>query len=77
VFEGVGASREGGEGANVGERLMFRGVGASREGGEGADVGERRVFDRPSVRRMVGNLFFFKCQKWTIFFMKIIGAVQL
>ena len=41
----------------------------------------------PSVGRMVGPsvgwsvrrsvMRFFKCQKWTIFFMKIIGAVQL
>ena len=30
-----------------------------------------------SVRRSVRNLFFFKCQKWTIFFRKIIGAVQI
>ena len=27
----------------------------------------------PSVGRMVLNPFFFKCQKWTIFFIKIIG----
>ena len=34
----------------------------------------------PSVRRMVcwmlRNLFFFKCWKWAVFFMKIIGTAQ-
>ena len=41
------------------------------------------LYEGVSVRRMDGRMdgpsvtCFFKCQKWTIFFMKIIGAVQL